>query len=539
MNNSNNEKDKKDSLQEAIDNFSEKTEVNAKDEDIKKDGKDGKSDKKMAAKDEDKPKKKKFTDKFKSRAFKRGWLAVVLSCVFIVAVVIVNLVANLLVSKFPALNVDLTSTGMYQLSEDTIDFLKTVDKDVTIKVLASEEEYTTSASVYLQANSLLKLYPQYSDHIKIEYIDLVSNPTFSSQYPDDEISAGNYIVESDSKHRMLTQEDLFEVQYDYTTYESYVQSIQVEPAVTTAILNVTSEDQTKVAFLDGFGDYSADGFKKLLESNNYDVSNVTLLTGELSSDISMAVLFTPSVDLDETSAKKISDFLYNNGEYGKNLMIVPSQVSADTPVLDSLLEEWGMKLANGLSMETDSNHLLYSGNYAVSTVEYAGEDYTTGLKNSSMSVVAGYIRPVEITDENMATAVLTTTENAKLVPYDADDDFDIDNAESKQYNVAAISKQTNDDGAFSSVSVFGSTIMLSDDAIKMSNYNNGAYIANIFNILTEHEDDGIAISGKDLTDKQLGIVSSQSQVLIAVFVVIVPLAILAAGFIIWLRRRNR
>lgn len=536
MNNSNNEKDKKDSLQEAIDNFSEKTEVNIKDEDIKK---DDKSDKKMAAKDEDKPKKKKFTDKFKSRAFKHGWLAVVLSCVFIVAVVIVNLVANMLVSKFPALNVDLTSTGMYQLSEDTIDFLKTVDKDVTIKVLASEEEYTTSASVYLQANSLLKLYPQYSDYIKIEYIDLVSNPTFNNQYPDDEISAGNYIVESGGKHRMLTQEDLFEVQYDYTTYESYVQSIQVESAVTTAILNVTSEDQTKVAFLDGFGDYSADGFKKLLENNNYDVSNVTLLTGELSSDISMAVLFTPSVDLDETSAKKISDFLYNNGEYGKNLMIIPSQVSADTPVFDSLLEEWGMKLTNGLSMETDSNHLLYSGNYAISTVEYAGEDYTTGLKNSSMSVVAGYIRPVEITDENMATAVLTTTENAKLVPYDADDEFDIDDAESKQYNVAAVSKQTNDDGVFSSVSVFGSSVMLSDDAIKMSNYNNGAYIANIFNILTEHEDNGIAISGKDLTDKQLGIVSSQSQVLIAVFVVIVPLAILAAGFIIWLRRRNR
>ncbi|HHZ06791.1 MAG TPA: hypothetical protein GX401_08430 [Clostridiales bacterium] len=538
----NNEKDNKDSLEEAIDNFSEKPQTDKVVETTEqKDSTVISTDDGNAVSD-NAPKKKKLSDKFKSKAFKRGWISLAFTCLFIAAVIIVNMVAGVLVEKVPALKADLTASGTYQLTADTTDFLQTLSKDVKIMVLAPEGDYTAANQYYLQANTLLKMYPQYSTKISLEYIDLTANPTFAndSKYKSDSLQAGDYIVECGDKHRVLTTDDLFEQSYDSTSGSSTVTGLKVESAVTTAILNVTSDSQTKVQFIDGFGTYTATGFTKVLESNNYDVSNVALLTGNIGDDTSMIILFTPSVDLDESSAKKINDFLYNKGEYGKNLLYVASQVNGETPVLDSLLAEWGVEMAGGMAMEMDENHLLYSNSYAVSTTEYGSTDYTAGLKDSTLNLVAGYIRPVVINDQNKAVALLTTTDSAKLLPYDATDDFSFDNVTAEKYSIATMSTKTSESSeGKSNVAVFGSALIFDDSALQMSSYNNSPYILNMFNILTDHADDGIAIEGKNLQDNQLGIVASQTQLISTIFIGLIPLAIIILGLIIWLRRRNK
>lgn len=483
----------------------------------------------------------KLKAKMKSRSFKRGWAALGITCAVVAAVIVINMIASVLVDKFPALAFDMTDSGTYKLSTDTTDYLETLSQDITIQVLANESEYTSSSSYYLQANTILKQYTAQSSHIKLEYVDLVANPTFAnnSKYSSDNLVAGDYIVSCGDKYRVLTKDDQFSLSTDSSGNQT-VDSITVESAVTTAILNVTSEDQTKVQIIDGFGNYSCSGLQTALKNNNYDVSTVTLLTNEIDENTKMLILFTPSVDLDEASAKKITDYLYNKGEYGKNLMYIASPSKADTPVLDSILDEWGVKMGDGLVMETDTDHLLYQDTYFYSTLEYADTTYTEGLKNSSLNLVGGNIRPVEITDENKATALLTTTESAKLLPYDADDSFSIDDAKAQQFNAATLSTQYDDKQEKNShVAVFGSAIIFDDSALTMSSYNNSAYVINLTNILTDSEDVGITIEGKSQTDNQLGIVASQQQPISIIFVVVIPLAILICGLVIWLRRRNK
>ncbi|MBQ2443658.1 MAG: GldG family protein [Clostridia bacterium] len=381
---------------------------------------------------------------FKSRKFRKGGLSIAFTALFVVVIIVINMIAGLLTTKIPALTFDLSAQNTYELTQDTIDFIKTLKKEVTVTVLASESQYMGASEYYLMAGTLLKQYENYTDKIKIKYVDLTANPTFTNKYPDDTLSAGNYIVECGDKHRVLKTDDLFETSYDSYSYSTNVTGLEVEPAVTTAILNVTSDNQTKVQFIDGFGDYSSDAaaIKNLLEQNNYNVSAVNTLTQDIDSDTSAIILFTPTKDLDDTSLKKIKNFLSNNGSYGKNLIYVAPPVKTDTPKTDALLEEWGMKLGDGIVAETDTSKLL-TNEYVISILDYSNTEYTEGLKNKTLNMVGGYIVPVEIKNANTATALLQTSAQAKLIPFDANSDknFDFEKLETKQYNAVAAGKK--------------------------------------------------------------------------------------------------
>lgn len=478
---------------------------------------------------------------FTGRKFKKGGFSIAVIAVFVAAIIALNMVATLATNKLSVLSLDLSEQQAYNLSQDTIDFIETVDKEITITVLASESDYTSASEYYNMANILLKQFHNYNDKITIEYVDLTANPTYVNKYENEELYGYEYIVSCGDKYRVLTAtEDLFEIGYtsDYSSQE--IQGINVEPSVTTAILNVTSENQIKVQFIEGFGQYSADTFKNLLEQNNYEVSTVSTLTEDIDSETQALVMFTPTVDLDETSMQKIKDFLNNNGEYGKNLIYVSSDMQVDTPNIDALLEEWGMKLGNGVVAETDYSKILNPNSLYISVADYNNADYTDGLKDNTLPMVAGYTRPVEITNENTASSMLVTSTTARLVPFDADESFSLDDVEDSQYNVAAVgTKISGEEGIASNVVVFGSALAFDENAIKISSYNNGAYLINMVNKLTDNQDEGIAIDGKDLTNPALGITTDQIYTWSVICMGVIPVVIIIVAIVIWARRRNK
>lgn len=480
---------------------------------------------------------------FTARKFKKGGFSIAVTAVFVVAVILLNMIAVVATNKIPALSVDLSEQQAYDLSQDTIDFLETVNKDVTITVLASKTDFEAANQYYKMASILIDKMHNVNKKIKITYVDLTANPTFVNKYKDEDLGGGEFIVSCGEKYRVLSPtEDLFEIGYtsDYTS--TVVQGVKVEPAVTTAILNVTSENQTKVQFIEGFGKtsiYSDEPFKNLLKQNNYDVSTVSTLTEEIASDAQALVLFTPTVDLDEASVEKIKKFLNNNGEYGKSLIYVACEEEVNTPNLAALIEEWGMKLSNGVAAETDTSRLL-TNSYYISISDYENAEYTQGLKDSSLPTIIGYTRPVEITNANSASALLTTSEMAKLVPFGSDESFAFDGVEPAKYNAAAVgSKVSGEEGIASNVVVFGSALVFDEYTIKIPSANNGSYIVNLVNKVTDNQDEGIAISGKDLTNPSLGITTDQIYSWAIVCAGVIPVMIIIVAVIIWLRRRNK
>lgn len=504
---------------------------------------------KKAKNKKSKPQKEKgkFKKFMKSRKAKHGTVAMAITALVIVMVIVLNIIIGLLVNRFPDLELDLTSNNSFALQDDTIDYVSHLNNDVTVYILMDKDKFEGQGTYFVQAQKMLNKMVSKSDgKMKIKYVDLTSNPSFTSNYPnvDWQSSSANNIVlvESGKQYKVLTLTDCFE--YDEQTYNYYgtysFTGTKIEQAVVTAILNVTTDDKVVVDMIKGNNEQDYSSLKSLLENNAYQVNDVSLATGDFDKDAKVAIMYAPSVDLDEKIVEKLSTWLSNDGKYGRSLIYVPTADMGEMPNLDDFLKEWGMSIDRGYVFETDETALVNASSPYAFTVSY-GDYYKDNLKNSKIPVVVSESHAVNITDENTAHALLKTTDKAGVLPIDADKSWDYKDAiTGNGENVAAEGVMTNEDKKSSRVVVFGSYIMFSDTIMKYNSFNNSAYFMNVINTIADKEDVGITIESKSIDNTELGITDVATQnTMLVVFVIVIPIAILVAGFVFWLRRRNR
>lgn len=504
---------------------------------------------KKAKNKKSKPQKEKgkFKKFMKSRKAKHGTVAMAITALVIVMVIVLNIIIGLLVNRFPDLELDLTSNNSFALQDDTIDYVSHLNNDVTVYILMEKDKFESQGTYFVQAQKMLNKMASKSDgKMKIKYVDLTSNPSFTSNYPnvDWQSSSANNIVlvESGKQYKVLTLTDCFE--YDEQTYNYYgtysFTGTKIEQAVVTAILNVTTDDKVVVDMIKGNNEQDYSSLKSLLENNAYQVNDVSLATGDFDKDAKVAIMYAPSVDLDEKIVEKLSTWLSNDGKYGRSLIYVPTADMGEMPNLDDFLKEWGMSIDRGYVFETDETALVNASSPYAFTVSY-GDYYKDNLKNSKIPVVVSESHAVNITDENTAHALLKTTNKAGVLPIDADKSWDYKDAiTGNGENVAAEGVMTNEDKKSSRVVVFGSYVMFSDTIMQYNSFNNSAYFMNVINTIADKEDVGITIESKSIDNTELGITDVATQnTMLVVFVIVIPIAILVAGFVFWLRRRNR
>lgn len=504
---------------------------------------------KKAKNKKSKPQKEKgkFKKFMKSRKAKHGTVAMAITALVIVMVIVLNIIIGLLVNRFPDLELDLTSNNSFALQDDTIDYVSHLNNDVTVYILMEKDKFEGQGTYFVQAQKMLNKMVSKSDgKMKIKYVDLTSNPSFTSNYPnvDWQSSSANNIVlvESGKQYKVLTLTDCFE--YDEQTYNYYgtynFTGTKIEQAVVTAILNVTTDDKVVVDMIKGNNEQDYSSLKSLLENNAYQVNEVSLATGDFDKDAKVAIMYAPSVDLDEKIVEKLSTWLSNDGKYGRSLIYVPTADMGEMPNLDDFLKEWGMSIDRGYVFETDETALVNANSPYAFTVSY-GDYYKDNLKNSKIPVVVSESHAVNITDENTAHALLKTTNKAGVLPIDADKSWDYKDAiTGNGENVAAEGVMTNEDKKSSRVVVFGSYVMFSDTIMQYNSFNNSAYFMNVINTIADKEDVGITIESKSIDNTELGITDVATQnTMLVVFVIVIPIAILVAGFVFWLRRRNR
>ena len=504
---------------------------------------------KKAKNKKSKPQKEKgkFKKFMKSREAKHGTVAMAITALVIVMVIVLNIIIGLLVNRFPDLELDLTSNNSFALQDDTIDYVSHLNNDVTVYILMEKDKFESQGTYFVQAQKMLNKMVSKSDgKMKIKYVDLTSNPSFTSNYPnvDWQSSSANNIVlvESGKQYKVLTLTDCFE--YDEQTYNYYgtysFTGTKIEQAVVTAILNVTTDDKVVVDMIKGNNEQDYSSLKSLLENNAYQVNDVSLATGDFDKDAKVAIMYAPSVDLDEKIVEKLSTWLSNDGKYGRSLIYVPTADMGEMPNLDDFLKEWGMSIDRGYVFETDETALVNASSPYAFTVSY-GDYYKDNLKNSKIPVVVSESHAVNITDENTAHALLKTTNKAGVLPIDADKSWDYKDAiTGNGENVAAEGVMTNEDKKSSKVVVFGSYVMFSDTIMQYNSFNNSAYFMNVINTIADKEDVGITIESKSIDNTELGITDVATQnTMLVVFVIVIPIAILVAGFVFWLRRRNR
>ncbi len=478
-------------------------------------------------------------DLHRSRSFRHGTMATVLSVCFVAAIVLINVIASILVDRYP-ITVDLTSNKVFEISDESIDYIQNIDKDINVYVLATEEDFANNNKYYQQANTVINKYALYSDHIHISYIDIYTDVDFAGQYPNETLSYGQVLLDCEGRYQVLTAYDLFDVNEQYGSIESST----TEQAMTGAIMNLTDSNPINVVFLTGFGSNNrtdASNLKSILTNNGYLTSEINYLSEDIPEEADAVVLCSPTSDLTSELADKLSLWLENDGDFNHTLLYFADGSQPSLPVLEGVLEEWGIGVESGYLAETDQSHVYNSYTYLLA--EYQENDIIDATTDKP--ILMPNAKPLSVLWENnsnrYAQTILSTYSSAVIVPEDVDENWQLSDGEQDSYALGVLGWRLAYQGTVahtSYVAAFGSMDMTNSVFTSMSALNNGEYLIQLMNEMTGKEA-GITIVGKELGTETLGISAGQANVIGGFFQYALPVIVIVVGVVVWVRRRNK
>lgn len=499
-----------------------------------------------------------------SRKFARGWLSFAVIAVFLACVIAVNIIASVLESKFPALTFDITSTNMFELQEKTKEFCSDVDKDIQMYLLTEEDNFKSFDTLYntayfTQANQQFKEIAAQSSHIKFDYKDISSDPSFASKYSELNLTTSGasiiLVVDAgDNRYKGYTMQDLFNIESDESGYSTITES-KVEQTVCTAILGLTKKNAAKACFITSSGvpaenesttgESTYTSLKNLLKNQAYDTVTVNLDSKQnVPSDCDILFFVAPTQDISDSALEKVESFLNTAKKTSKTFVYIPNpyKVESGTPNLDSFLESQGIKVGDSWIYEQSDKYLssISPDSHMLSIFDYDNEDFTTGF-DTATKVLMGDTRPITFTEGSNAVSLLNSSSKADTMPFTAQSESDIEKGTGEAISGAAINRADVSDGVYKNTVVIGSYYAVSEEFLNVyTQYNNADYFANMFNVLTENEGETVVITSAKASDTDLGMQSeSQKTPYTVIFVILLPLGILILGIVIWAVRRKK
>lgn len=502
------------------------------------------------------------------KKLKYGALATTITIVFVAIVVVINVICGLLDQRFNW-NIDLTSSGLYEIDEQTINYLHQLNSDVEITMLADESYFLENSMLKVVAETMSRFQAESDGHISVEYVDPNKNPEAVSVFKQNyngELSTGDAVVASGDLVRVVSFDDMINIeqQFDQSTY-SYTTSYTFtgEQSLVSAIMGVTDLNTVTVGLIDTTGGsaiydardaYNYQRIQELLEKNNYEVVSVDIATAELTADYDLLMLCSPANDLTEAQVTKLTSYLTNGGQYGKMLVYFGSPFkSANTQNLDAFLALWGISVGRSYAVEKNASTAQVAtvalgtlGEIPVVSVN-ADASLNAGYTATKLPILAPLCCPVErLFDQNSGRntySLLTTSESCVLYPLDETaETFDADKAAQQSSDIAVLAEQiftSGSDTYQSRLVAFGSAWFL-DYMIGASagSYDNANYFINLMNTATGKESI-LTIAEKSLDQTKITITEAQARAIRTVTVFVFPLAVALVGIFVYIRRRNR
>lgn len=491
--------------------------------------------------------------KFNTKKLKYGSIASALTIAVIAVVVLVNVIVSM-VGERVDLKLDMTSKGVFEISQQSLDYIASLNEDVEIVTMVDETLFqTTSSQYYKQAYEVLKKYDLNSDRITVKFVDMTADPTYANKYSSiykGEISENSIVIACGNRIKVISVNDLFNTEFSYQTFQNSIVSSKAEQVITSAVMYVTDPAPKTAVILDvDTAGTSHNSIKTLLEDDGFDVSMINPAAEAIPTDADMLVINAPLNDFSEELIKQIYDFLENGGNYGKNMIYLAGYSQKNTANIDAFLAEWGIEIPRGVVGETNVNNLATQSTlYAIKNY-IADNDYSGNVSQPTLPVISYNARPVELLFEhsgNVSTVPLLTTEDTAFVLTDEMNEM-AQNGENPEivngtYNTIALANKytfDNDNNmVLSNVLVFGASEMLDTGLTATTYYNNGDYFVSIVNTMTG-KNAGITIVAKDLSAATFDSDVGKVKITFAVFLILIPLAVIGTGIVIWLRRRHK
>ncbi len=472
--------------------------------------------------------------KEKNKRLINGSYSMIITVVVIAAVVILNLIVNSLPVNL--MQKDFSSAKLYTLTDTTIKYLDTLDKDVKLYYICEggKEDDTIS--------KLLDRYDDASSRVEVQQIDPALYPGFTSQYTEESVANNSVIAVCGDRSKVVSEEFMYITEFNYETYETVKTGFDGEGMVTSAIDYVTSDNIPVMYVLNGNGEGEIpQGFKDVIAKNNVDIAELNLLTTDaVPADAAGIVINAPVRDYTADEASRIVKYLENGGK-----ALIFSNYSAEPmPGFDSILENYGVKRDSGIVLEGDADHYI---SYQYSVIPVVDYSEVTARVYEDTYLVAPMAQPIDETEvfRNSIehTSLLETTASA----YEKMDVQNMTTSEKESGDVDGpfvlgmlITEDINNDTQPETKIAYYSTGYIMDaDYNQTVSGGNEKLIGDTVKYLCSSGEISSAVPAKSLVVDYLTITDAAANLWTVICVFIIPAAFLVAGGVIWLRRRKR
>ncbi len=286
-----------------------------------------------------------------SRRFRYGGAAAALTAAIIVVVILLNALFSLLANKF-IWYTDLTSEGLYSLSDAAVEAIEGIDKDVYIIFCDDPDNLmsdTLQSYIYTTALGLEKA----NKYVHVQNVNIYRNPSAVSYYKTTSktnIYTNSIIITSGSEFRVFSEKSMFVFNdSDSTTPWSY----NGEKKICAGILAVTKAESPICCITYNHGEpfvtsdeiASSNALLSMLEDAGYKLQLIDLANEDIPADCRLMLVYNPNSDFlvkdgisDKSEIEKLDKFLDGTN----SLMVFMDPESPVLPHFEEYLEEWGI-----------------------------------------------------------------------------------------------------------------------------------------------------------------------------------------------------
>ncbi len=297
----------------------------------------------------------------------------VLSAAGVLAAALLAVMVNVLGARFYK-RWDWTSSGLYTLSQATLDTLHALSEPVEVIVFLSASDPLT-----VSTRHMLDAYGAETTKLTVRWVDPDRSPAeFLALQQKYQILAGKtedgrvvtdaaIVMARGERHWFLTSDDI--VSWDDENGQARP---KLEQALTEGIRNVLTRESARVCFAIGHQEISLEdgsphGLAELkfrLEKNNFEVVTMDLALPKLPKldDCQVVAIIGPETPLADKPAEHVARYLQDGGNV---LVLSNSMLDEDNRIQSSGLEPIakvaGIELGDDLIIETDSDFRVPQG----------------------------------------------------------------------------------------------------------------------------------------------------------------------------------
>ena len=526
-----------------------------------------------------------MTNKINKKYLRAGGYTVIVS----VAALAIFLLVNILVSNLPSdlIKRDLTNSGLTELSDDSIERIKTVDSDVTLYIVAE----SGNEDPYLK--TMVERVAELNSHIKVGTKDPAVEPGFQNEH---KVYFQNSLVAvGEKRDKTVSYISLFfpgvdeEAVLNYMYTQGSFPSEQLsqylafdgENCILSALNYVTTDNLPVAYYLSGHNEVPIpSALTKTVTEANIELRELSLIKEQgVPEDCDCLIINVPEIDLSDDELKWITEYTEKGGdvllvtepEADTTSTYVPAETgnseSADNneenettpeetaeepgnnetikgeqliskPNLYKLTALYGVDTEFGVVIEENEKYTYTQPYFLIP--ELGTHEITSPLSGQSRLPLLPVSHAIVTLEgrESEVTPLLTTSDSAFIATEIKNTLEKQDGDKTGKFTLAVASEHETEDGKKTRLVWFGSYALLDESVNRYSLDSNFTLYVNSLAYMTEKTEAITLHESKLFESDYMQMSDSTAGILKGVFIGVIPAAVLIIGVVIYVKRRK-